>query len=219
MSSTAAPRQAVSRAPLAEICDITMGQSPPSSTYNTTGDGLPFFQGATDFGDAYPKARVYCSDPARIAEKGDILISVRAPVGPTNRAPARSCIGRGVAALRPHPELDVQYLLYFLRHQEARLAYLGKGSTFDAIGRDDLEEYPIPLLPLPVQRRIAGTLDKADRLRRMRRYALELSDQFLPALFLRMFGDPASNPKGWEKVPLGGCRCSESGLGPRVRPR
>jgi type I restriction enzyme, S subunit len=179
---------------LGDACDVIMGQSPPSSTYNTIGDGLPFFQGATDFGDVYPKTRIYCSAPARIAEKGDVLISVRAPVGPTNRAPAKSCIGRGVAALRPHPELDVLYLFYFLRHQEARLAYLGKGSTFDAIGRDDLEEYPIPLQPLPVQRRIAGILDKADRLRRMRRYALELSDQFLPALFLRMFGDRLDHP-------------------------
>jgi len=83
------------------------------------------------------------------------------------------------------------------------------------VRKSDLLDLPIELPPHPVQRRIAGILDQADRLRRMRRYALELSDQFLPALFLRMFGDPASNPKGWPKKLLGKTMTIRRGASPR----
>lgn len=85
---------------LSDVAKIIMGQSPPSSTYNSTGKGLPFFQGKTDFGEMYPTPRVYCTEPNRIAEPGDILITVRAPVGPTNINFVQSCIGRGLAAIR-----------------------------------------------------------------------------------------------------------------------
>ena len=180
-----------------------MGQSPPSASYNSVGDGLPFFQGKTDFGDLYPDVRMFCNKPTRVAEAGDVLISVRAPVGPTNLARQRCCIGRGVAALRPRSHLDTKFLLYFLRHHEPQLARLGQGSTFEAINRDDLEETQIPLLPLSEQQRIAGQLEQVDRLRCTRRYALELSDTFLPAAFLELFGDPAANPTGFPAETVG----------------
>ncbi|MGB2676923.1 MAG: restriction endonuclease subunit S [Candidatus Acidiferrum sp.] len=186
--------------PLGEACIVVMGQSPPGTSYNTSGDGLPFFQGKTDFGAIYPKTRVFCNQPSRIAEEGDILMSVRAPVGPTNLAKEKCCIGRGLAALRTDARLDTSFLLYFLRHHEPRLASQGQGSTFDAINRDDLEEIEIPLPGLPEQRRIAEQLEQADRLRRTRRYALELTDAFLPAAFLELFGDPVANPRGWERA-------------------
>jgi type I restriction enzyme S subunit len=165
-----------------------MGQSPPSSSYNNHGDGLPFFQGKTDFGDLYPDLRMYCNKPSRVAEAGDVLMSVRAPVGPTNLVRQKCCIGRGLAALRPKNNLDTKFLLYFLRHHEPQLARLGQGSTFEAINRDDLEETRIPFPDLSEQRRIAGELERADRLRRTRRYALELADTFLPAAFVELFG-------------------------------
>jgi type I restriction enzyme S subunit len=168
---------------------IFMGQSPPGSTYNSDGNGLPFFQGKTDFGDIFPTVRMYCTEPKRIAEVNDILISVRAPVGPTNLAPIKSAIGRGLAAIRCKENTDVKYLLYFLRYNEPRLAQLGKGSTFEAIGRDELEDIRVPLPPLPEQQRIAAILDRADRLRRTRRYAAQLSETFLQAVFVRMFGE------------------------------
>jgi type I restriction enzyme S subunit len=185
-------------APLVDVADIFMGQSPPGSTYNSDGKGLPFFQGKTDFGDIYPTVRMYCTEPKRIAEVNDILISVRAPVGPTNLAPIKSAIGRGLAAIRCKENTDVKYLLYFLRYNEPRLAQLGKGSTFEAIGRDELEDMRVPLPPLPEQQRIAAILDRADRLRRTRRYAAQLSETFLQAVFVRMFGDPVKNEMGWE---------------------
>src|SRR5438552_796769 len=100
------------RAELSAIAGIVMGQSPPSSTYNATGEGLPFFQGKAEFGNLYPEARVWCSAPGKLAEKNDILLSVRAPVGPTNLAPAKSCIGRGLSAVHPEPGVNLKYLFY-----------------------------------------------------------------------------------------------------------
>ena len=88
---------------LGEVCQIIAGQSPVSETYRKTPGGLPFFQGKTDFGELYPKIRVFCNRPSRIAEQGDILMSVRAPVGPTNLAKEKCCIGRGLAAAHSKP--------------------------------------------------------------------------------------------------------------------
>jgi len=121
------------KANLSEAAGLIMGQSPPSSTYNTKGQGLPFFQGKAEFGDFYPTVIKYCNDPIKIAEPGDVLISVRAPVGPTNLCKEKSCIGRGLAALRPSSGIVTKYLFYYLRNIEDWLATQGTGSTFTAI--------------------------------------------------------------------------------------
>ena len=86
--------------PLSEMCDIVMGQSPKSEFYNEVGEGLPFHQGVTDFGDRFPTDRMYCTVENRVAEAGDILFSVRAPVGRINIATKKIVIGRGVSAIR-----------------------------------------------------------------------------------------------------------------------
>jgi len=187
---------------LADVAQVIMGQSPPSSTYNTVGKGLPFYQGKTDFGDMYPTPRVYCTEPSRIAEAGDILISVRAPVGPANVSQERSCIGRGISAIRVGKKLDRDFLLYFLRFYEPELAKAGTGSTFTAIAREDLETIKLPLPPLTEQKRIASLLARADRLRQLRRTAHDLSDALLQSVFLEMFGEPSVNDKGWDVVKL-----------------
>ena len=183
---------------LADVAQVIMGQSPPSSTYNTVGKGLPFYQGKTDFGDMYPTPRIYCTEPSRIAEAGDILISVRAPVGPTNVSQERSCIGRGISAIRVGKNLDHDFLLYFLRFYEPELAKAGTGSTFAAIAREDLETIKIPLPPLTEQKRIASLLARADRLRQLRRTAHDLGDALLQSVFLAMFGHVRVNDKKWE---------------------
>lgn len=185
---------------LGEVCKVVMGQSPPSTSYNTEKNGLPFFQGKTDFGELFPTARFYCSEPTRVAYGGDVLISVRAPVGPTNIAREQCCIGRGLSALQARENLDPLYLLFFLRYFEPQLARLGQGSTFQAVNRDDLETLRIPLPVVSEQKRIAGLLGQANRLRRTRRYALELSDGFLPAAFLELFGNQKI---GWQSVTVG----------------
>ena len=85
---------------LKNVAKINMGQSPSSKNCFDYENGLPFFQGKAEFGDKYPKAVKWCNSPKKLADVGDILISVRAPVGDVNIAPAKSCIGRGLAAIR-----------------------------------------------------------------------------------------------------------------------
>lgn len=120
---------------LQDCATIIAGQSPESKYYNSTGEGIPFFQGKADFGELYPKVRVYCSSPTKIAQYNDILLSVRAPVGPTNLSPGTVCIGRGLAAIRPDDSLDLKYLLYYFRYFETQLSAKGTGTTFKAINQ------------------------------------------------------------------------------------
>jgi type I restriction enzyme S subunit len=146
-------------AKLPEISEIIMGQSPPSSTYNTDKKGLPFFQGKAEFGELYPKPIKWCIEPKKVAQKNDILISVRAPVGPTNICPEESCIGRGLAAIRPKTGIPTMFIIYFLRVIEKELALSGTGSTFEAISKKDIVNIPIPLPPLAEQHRIVAKLE------------------------------------------------------------
>ena len=162
---------------LGEVCDINMGQSPTSSTYNNIQDGLPFYQGKKDYGEKFPTPRVWCSEPIKIVEAGDILISVRAPVGALNMAQEKSCIGRGLAGLRAKKELDQNYLLYYLRLREQDIANLGTGSTFTAISKKHLENLEIPLPPLPEQKKIVARLDAlAEKVRRLKEYQKSTRD-------------------------------------------
>src|SRR5688572_23161889 len=123
---------------LENIAEIIAGQSPPSETYNLDAIGLPFFQGKADFGELYPSIRMYCSKPNKIAKPNDILLSVRAPVGPTNLAHVESCIGRGLSAIRPGKKVDTKFLLYYFRYFEKELVSKSRGSTFDAITQEQV---------------------------------------------------------------------------------
>ena len=98
-----------------DCCTVIAGQSPESKYYNTNGIGVPFFQGKADFGELYPTVRVYCSLPTKIAEKDDILLSVRAPVGATNLAPGKVCIGRGILKLIFKQKEQGQHLKQLLK--------------------------------------------------------------------------------------------------------
>lgn len=123
---------------LSDIADITMGQSPAGDSYNDSGDGVMFFQGSTDFGWRFPTVRQYTTQPSRMAKKGDILLSVRAPVGTLNMADNECCIGRGLAALRSKDGFN-SYLfyemLYFKKIFDLRD---NTGTTFGSITKDDL---------------------------------------------------------------------------------
>lgn len=143
-----------------DVALVLMGQSPPSSTYNHDGVGLPFFQGKAEFGELYPEMRTWCSRPTKIALGDDILMSVRAPVGPTNLAPGKCCIGRGLASVRPETDVDLKYLLYACRRYVDELDAKGTGTTFKAISGKTLRELPIPVAPTAEQSRIAEALDE-----------------------------------------------------------
>ena len=145
---------------LKDCCQIIAGQSPESKYYNTNGEGLPFFQGKADFGALYPKVRMYCSQPTKIAEKDDILLSVRAPVGPTNLSPGKVCIGRGLTAIRPGKEVCLKYLLYFFRYYEAQLQRSGTGTTFKAITQNVVKNIEVPVPSIEEQERIVSKIEE-----------------------------------------------------------
>jgi len=147
-------------ATLAEACCVLLGSSPPGSTYNPEGRGLPFFQGKAEFGDLYPTPVKYCDSPVTVAEKDDVLISVRAPVGPTNLCPSTSCIGRGLAVIRSLAEVPPKYVLYAIRATVARLAEKATGTTFTAINGSQLREHRLRLAPLPEQHRIVEKIEE-----------------------------------------------------------
>lgn len=145
---------------LVDFTEVIMGQSPPSETYNVERKGLPFYQGKTEFGEIFPTPVKYCSKPHKIAETGDILISVRAPVGPTNICPGKSCIGRGLAAIRPRSGIDSRFILYLLRSSELEISEKGTGTTFKAISKNVLSQLKFKLPPLPEQHAIVAKLEE-----------------------------------------------------------
>lgn len=183
---------------LGEFAEIIMGQSPPSDTYSKENNGLPFFQGKTEFGRRHPKIKMYCSSPKKTATENDILMSVRAPVGPVNIAQNDCCIGRGLCAIRTSDKLDFMYLYHFLKANEVQISSKGTGSTFKAINKKTIHELEIPLPPIQTQKKIVAILEKAERLKVWRKEADELTDEFLKSTFLEMFGDLNDKNKGWE---------------------
>ncbi|MDE0427524.1 MAG: restriction endonuclease subunit S [Candidatus Poribacteria bacterium] len=122
-----------------EDFNLTMGQSPPGSTYNEDEKGVPFYQGSKDFGFRYPARRVYCTTPKRFAEKGDTLVSVRAPVGDINMASEKCNIGRGVAAVR-HKTGSRSYTYYTMQFlQDVFSRYEAEGTVFGSINKTDFQ--------------------------------------------------------------------------------
>ncbi len=143
---------------LGAVASVVMGQSPPSTTYNSSGDGLPFLQGKAEFGDRSPTPVKFCARPLRVAQQGSVLVSVRAPVGDSNIADREYCIGRGLAALIPKRVLDAEFLLAWLQLRRKELDACGSGTTFRSINRDVLEQFQVPLPSLSEQRAIATVL-------------------------------------------------------------
>jgi len=156
-------REKMQTAPLADLANFAMGQSPDSAHVNGDERGLPFLQGCAEFGARHPSARVHCFPPLRIAKAGSTLISVRAPVGTMNRADQDYCIGRGLAAILA--KAGVADDVFLASAIEQNLSYLhrrSQGSTFLAIGSADLKSMPVAAPDLPQQQRIAEILSTVD---------------------------------------------------------
>jgi len=123
--------------------EIVMGQSPESKHYNQSGEGLPFFQGKKEFTDLYAEVQTWSREATKIAEKDDVLLSIRAPIGPVNLAPAKSGIGRGLAAVKPNAKTSSKLILYLLKSLGIELEKRGTGTTFRAITKPRLYSLPI----------------------------------------------------------------------------
>ena len=130
---------------LADEFDFTMGASPPGESYNEEGIGIPMYQGNADFGFRFPTNRVFTTDPKRLAEKHDTLISVRAPVGEQNMANEKCCIGRGVAAFRY--KLDNSFYTYTFFKIKSLMDEIKQfnetGTVFGSISKSDFENIEI----------------------------------------------------------------------------
>lgn len=173
---------------LGSACELVMGQSPSSDTYNSDGIGLPFFQGNADFGEEHPTPSTWCSEPKKTARKGDILISVRAPIGAVNTATEECCIGRGVAALRPDKNLlNAAFLKYHLIAKRPELERAGTGSTFTAVGKKALSKLEVRLFSLGDQIEMSRRLDILSENIHTAREQLTMLDYLVKSRFVEMF--------------------------------
>lgn len=144
---------------LGEFCQIIMGQSPSSSYYNSRGEGLPLIQGNADLNNRRSFIRMYTSMITKVCEEGDIIMSVRAPVGAVGKASYKSCLGRGVCAMKASSDFLYHYLVY----NENNWGQFSKGSTFDSINGDDLKSVAL-FAPQSIeeQNEIASILSKCE---------------------------------------------------------
>lgn len=171
---------------LCDIANITMGQSPAGESYNDTGDGLIFYQGRTDFGLRFPTPRMYTTAPTRFAQKGDILLSVRAPVGDLNFAMEDCCIGRGLAAL--NSKLGSQMHLFYTLDgfQQIFKVMDGNGTTFGSITKDTLFDMSVVIPPDEIlkcfEKRVKPIESKIEKCEEEIRELTKLRDWLLPML-------------------------------------
>ncbi|GIU51468.1 hypothetical protein TUM4438_41200 [Shewanella sairae] len=143
---------------LGDICQIKMGQSPNSSNYNSVGKGFPLVQGNADIANRKTIVRNYTSEITKTADKGDLILSVRAPVGEIAKATFKCCIGRGVCSIKYPNEYLYQWFLSF----ESQWEKYSKGSTFDSINSDELKAIQIIIPTLEEQTAIATILSDMD---------------------------------------------------------
>ncbi len=188
---------------IGQVAEVIAGQSPKSKFYNTDKEGLPFYQGKKEFKEKYlgPES-VWTSQITKEAFEGDILMSVRAPVGPVNVATKHLCIGRGLAAIRVWNNLDREYCFYFLKCIEHELTG-SSGAVFNSINKKQIGQIQIPLPPLPTQRAIVARLDAAfariDRARANLERNVENARELFQAKLNEVF---SRRGEGWEEKPL-----------------
>jgi len=172
---------------LNDVADIIMGQSPLSQSYNKDKKGLPFYQGKTEFSDIYIKEpTVYCNSPIKVVEENDILMSVRAPVGDVNIATQKSCIGRGLASIKPK-KIDYLYLFYLLKEQKSKIEKIGVGSTFKAINKNNISTLKISIVEKDKQNKIKKYLCSIEKLKFEIEKSIEIAQNLYDSLISKYF--------------------------------
>jgi type I restriction enzyme S subunit len=146
---------------IGDVCKVIAGQSPEGKFYNDNGNGMPFYQGKKEYGEKYiGEPTTWTTKVTKEAEANDILMSVRAPVGPINFTTQKICIGRGLAAIRASKLIDKEFLFNFLLKHENEIVG-NTDAVFNSINKAQIEAIEIPLPPLPEQQRIVAILDEA----------------------------------------------------------
>jgi type I restriction enzyme S subunit len=142
-----------------DLCDVIAGQSPKGSAYNKDQKGIEFHQGKIAFGDLFIQpSGVWTTEITKLAQPNDILMSVRAPVGPTNLTNRQICIGRGLAAIRCKDGVMPRYILYALKRIEKQIVG-NDGAVFNSINKKQIEELPVLIADIAEQERIVSLLD------------------------------------------------------------
>lgn len=175
---------------LGDISEIVPGQSPKGKYYNTNGKGMPFYQGKTEFGDKYIfQPKKWTTQITKIAQKNDIVMSIRAPVGPVNITLFKICIGRGLAVIRGNSsKINQEYLFYLLQEKQKKISG-NKGSIFASINKNDIQKIKIPLPSMDEQVKIAGVLQKIDeKIKNYEEQKSSLQDLFKSMLHKLMTG-------------------------------
>jgi type I restriction enzyme S subunit len=146
---------------LGKVCEVIAGQSPEGKFYNSDGNGMPFYQGKKDFSEKFiGSPTTWTTQITKVALKDDVLMSVRAPVGPINFATQKICIGRGLAAIRSGEELNTNFLFYFLLSIQDKISGT-EGAVFASINKNDIMSLEISVPPLTEQQRIVSILDES----------------------------------------------------------
>ena len=197
---------------LGEVCDVIAGQSPEGKYYNKVGDGLPFYQGKKEFNDKFiGEPTTWTTKVTKEAQQGDVLISVRAPVGPVNFSMGKICIGRGLAAIRASEIIDREYLYNFLLKHEKDI--IGNtGAVFNSINKTQIEDILIPLPLLPEQQRIVAiveeTFDAIARAKENTEKNLQNAREIFKSYLHSIFSNPGNE---WPEKTLGGVAIIQSG--------
>ena len=148
---------------LDQAANVVMGSSPPGDTYNESGIGLPFLQGSAEFGEHSPSPLKWCSAPVKVAHAGDLLVSVRAPVGDTNFAQEETAIGRGLAKISSNGNALPTFLRLVVQFSTAELLSRSGTGMFTSITSRELKGFPFRLPPLATQDRIVAVIDSIDK--------------------------------------------------------
>ena len=187
---------------LEDIVDVTMGQSPKSEYYNTEGKGYPFLQGNRTFGFKYPTFDTYTTVMTKPANAGDVIMSVRAPVGDLNITPVDMCLGRGVCSLRMKNG-NQNFLFYMMKYYIPHLLKKESGTVFGSVNRNDINglEVDIPE-DAQVQKKIARYLEMIDDKIELNNTINNNLEQQAQAIFENEFLSLQSLPDGWKQASL-----------------
>ena len=198
---------------LGDVCNIVMGQSPPSATYNNEGVGMPFLQGKTEFTELFPVPTKYCTKRIKVSPKGSVLMSVRAPVGDVNLADRRYIIGRGLTSIDLKCGNN-RFLFYLLLHNKKEFEAKGSGSTFKSINKSTINDFGVSLPPPAEQGVIAHVLQTIQEAKFARQREIALERERKAVLMDHLFAHGTKGesrkqteigkiPDSWEVVKLG----------------